>query len=193
MIDEQHTVPDLAYRAAIEQEWAEDDAYFRTSPDSPLLPEEREGFAGIPHFPIDEAWRMRGLGLEPYTGGAPADFEMEATRGEPRPAVRAGQFRFTVDGGEHRLVVYQFIVDGELDERLFLPFRDATTGVETYPAGRYVEVVQEGAGSWTLDFNRCYHPSCVYNPRYSCPVTPPENRLAIRVEAGARLGELHAH
>lgn len=185
--------PDLAYRAAIEAEWADDDAYFRHGPHSPLLPEDREAFEGIPHFAINEAWRLRGLELEPYTGDAPVDFEMEATKGEPRPSVRAGQFRFTVDGTEHSLVVYRFIVDGELDPHLFLPFRDATTGVETYPAGRYVEVTQDPDGTWTVDFNRAYHPSCAYNPRYSCPITPAENRLPVRVEAGVRLAEGHAH
>jgi uncharacterized protein (DUF1684 family) len=190
--DPQPVTVDLEYRAAIEQEWADDDAYFRTSPGSPLLPEEREGYGGIPHFPIDEGWLLRGLRLEPYSGSAPVNFEMEATRGEPRPAVRAGQLTFTRAGTELRLVVYQFVVEGAPDERLFLPFMDATTGVDTYAAGRYVEVVQDADHSWTLDFNRCYHPSCVYNPRYSCPITPPENRLPIRIEAGVRL-DGHSH
>ncbi len=192
MTDPQPVTGDPAYRAAIEREWADDDAYLRTSPHSPLPPEEREGYGGIPHFPIDESWRLRCLSLEPYAGAAPVSFEMEATRGAPRPAVRAGQFTFARDGAEHRLVVYQFLEDGVLDERLFLPFMDATSGVETYPAGRYVEVTPDAGGLWTIDFNRCYHPSCVYSPRFSCPITPAENRLPIRVEAGVRL-DGHGH
>lgn len=190
---QQPTLPDPAYGAAIEAEWAADDAYFRDSPQSPLLPEDREGFAGIPHFPLDEAWRFRGLALEPYAGFAPTNFLMDATIGDPRLAVRAGEFRFAAGGVEHRLAVYRFIVDGEEDEYLFLPFMDATTGVETYPAGRYVEVVREDDGTFTVDFNRAYHPSCAYNPRYSCPITPAENRLPVRVEAGVRLAEGSGH
>ncbi|MFN8631265.1 MAG: DUF1684 domain-containing protein [Chloroflexota bacterium] len=185
--------PDLAYRAAIEAEWAADDDHFRHDPRSPLRPEDREAFEGMPHFPIDESWRLRGLPLEPYAGDAPREFGMAATLGEPRPSIRAGVFRFARGGAEHRLVAYQFIVDGELDEHLFVPFMDATTGTETYGAGRYLDVVAEGDGAWTLDFNRAYHPSCAYNPRYSCPITPPENRLPIRVEAGVKLAEGHAH
>lgn len=191
MTGQPSTEPDLAYRAAIEAEWADDDAYFRHAPGSPLLPEDRSAFTGIPHFPVDERWRLRGLRLEPYTGTAPADFGMEATVGEPRPSTRAGEFRFMQDGAAHRLIAYRFYMDGELDEQLFVPFMDATTGRETYPAGRYLDAVQDADGTWTLDFNRCYHPSCAYNPRYSCPITPAENRLPIRVEAGARLPEDH--
>jgi uncharacterized protein len=191
MTDQPNARADLAYRAAIEAEWADDDAYFREAPDSPLLPEDRAAFEGIPHFPIDETWRLRGVRLEPYEGSAPVDFGIEATKGEPRPSRRVGQFRFTRDGAEHRLIAYRFYLDGELDERLFVPFMDATTGVETYPAGRYLDVVADGDGTWTLDFNRCCHPSCAYNPRYSCPITPADNRLPIRVEAGVRLDERH--
>lgn len=193
MSDPPAPAPDLEYRAAIEREWSDDDAYFRSAPGSPLRPEDREGFPGIPHFPIDEAWRLRGLRLEPYTGSAPIAFGIEATLGEPRPAIRVGQFRFTRDGVEHRLVAYKFVLDGEVDERLFVPFMDATTGVETYGAGRYLDAVEAPDGTWTLDFNRSSHPSCAYNPRFSCPITPAENRLPTRVEAGVRLDGAHAH
>jgi uncharacterized protein len=184
---------DLAYRAAIEAEWAADDEHFRHDPRSPLRPEDREGFEGVPHFPIDEAWRLQGLSLQPYTGSGTVHFGMEATLGEPRPTNRVGEFRFTRDGVEHRLTAYQFAEEGVPADDLFVPFMDATTGVETYPAGRYLDVVADGEGTWTLDFNRAYHPSCAYNPRYSCPITPAENRLSIRVEAGVRLAEGAEH
>ena len=68
-----------------------------------------------------------------------------------------------------------------------MPFLDATSGTETYGAGRYLDLEPDDDGTWTLDFNLAYQPSCVYDPRYSCPLTPPENRLGVRVEAGERL------
>ncbi|MBI3751459.1 MAG: DUF1684 domain-containing protein [Chloroflexi bacterium] len=64
---------------------------------------------------------------------------------------------------------------------------DATTGTESYGAGRYLDLEPEADGSYALDFNLAYHPLCVYDPKYSCPLTPAENRLPIRIEAGERL------
>jgi uncharacterized protein (DUF1684 family) len=69
-----------------------------------------------------------------------------------------------------------------------VPFLDATSGAETYGAGRYLDLdPDEADGSYVLDFNLAYHPSCVYDPKYSCPLTPAENRLGARIEAGERL------
>ncbi len=187
MVDRTHVSPDPAYRDAIVRKRAEDDVYLRTAPDSPIPSEARGDFAGLPYFPIDQGWRFAGLGLEPYEGDAPIRFGMEATKGPPRPALRAGVFRFAAGGSEHCLVAYRFLDDGVPDDHIFVPFMDATTGAETYGAGRYVEAAPADDGTWTLDFNLAYHPSCVYNPRYSCPITPAENRLGIRVEAGERL------
>jgi uncharacterized protein (DUF1684 family) len=81
---------------------------------------------------------------------------------------------------------------------LFLPFRDATSGVETYGGGRYLfDTVKNtdggcleitpGSPHVVIDFNYAYHPSCCYDPRWACPLAPPENRLALAVRAGERL------
>ena len=72
---------------------------------------------------------------------------------------------------------------------MFVPFLDATSGHETYGAGRYLDIEPEDDGTYSLDFNLAYHPSCVYDFRFSCPLTPAENRLRIRIEAGERLPE----
>ena len=192
MPDNAHVTSGPAYREAIERKRAENDEYLRTAPDSPFLPEARGAFAGLPYFPVDEGWRIAGLVLEPYEGDAPVRFEMAATRGEDRPAVRAGTFRFSAGGADHRLVAYRFLGDDDEPEGpLFVPFMDATTGTDTYGAGRYLDAAATDDETWTLDFNLAYHPYCAYNPRYSCPITPAENRLAIRVEAGERLAGGH--
>jgi uncharacterized protein (DUF1684 family) len=79
---------------------------------------------------------------------------------------------------------------------LFLPFRDATSGTETYAAGRYLLDTIKGADQGSdpqsrelvLDFNLAYHPSCTYDPKWNCPLAPPESRLTVAVPAGERLG-----
>ena len=75
---------------------------------------------------------------------------------------------------------------------LFLPFRDLTNGHETYGGGRYLYDTIKGAdlgagnGEIVLDFNFAYNPSCAYSPRWVCPLSPPQNTLAVRLEAGER-------
>ncbi len=78
---------------------------------------------------------------------------------------------------------------------LFLPIRDATAGKQTYGAGRYlldtIKSADHGGdfrtGTILLDFNLAYHPSCAYDPRWSCPLAPPQNRLTVDVPVGERL------
>jgi hypothetical protein len=71
--------------------------------------------------------------------------------------------------------------------RLFVPFSDLTSGTETYPAGRYIDLTRTPTGIYILDFNRAYHPYCYYNVTYECPYPPAENRLPLPVRAGERL------
>jgi len=71
--------------------------------------------------------------------------------------------------------------------RLFVPFGDLTNGNETYPGGRYLDLDRTATGIYDLDFNRAYHPFCVYNSSYDCPYPPRENRLAVPIRAGERL------
>ncbi len=179
----------MSYEDAIAQYRADKDAYFGSGKGSPIPEQERAAFTGLPYFPIDEAYIVEDLVLEPYTGTEPVRFEIPTTDGRLRPAERAGVFRFTLGGGERALTAYRLAgSDGALHESLFVPFLDATSGTESYGAGRYLDLESEEDGTWTLDFNLAYHPSCVYDPRFSCPLTPTENRLSIRVEAGERLG-----
>ena len=175
----------MGYAEAIDRYRADKDDYFKGARNSPIPPGEREAFDGLPYYPIDEGLRFDGLRVEPYTGGEPSDFQIPTSDGKLRPAHRAGVLAFELGGERRVLTAYTF--DGEDGESLFVPFLDATSGRETYGAGRYLDLDPEPDGSYTLDFNLAYHPSCVYDPRFSCPLTPPENRLPIRIEAGERL------
>jgi uncharacterized protein (DUF1684 family) len=175
----------VSYPEALAAWRADKDDAFRTALDSPIPEENRLGFLGLPYFPADEGLRFEGLLLEPYGGSEPISFEIATTDGKTRPYSRAGTFRFKVHGVEHRLTAYTF---DRLDSgSLFVPFMDATTGGDTYGAGRYLDLEQESDGTYVIDFNLAYHPLCVYDPKYSCPLTPAENRLPIRIEAGERL------
>jgi uncharacterized protein (DUF1684 family) len=180
----------LTYADAVRAHRADKDAFFRTSPGSPVPAADRAAFAGIPYFDPDEAWIMDDLELEPYEGDEPVSFQIPTTDGRLRPAERAGRLRFRAPAGEGVLTAYRLArSDGTVDDSLFVPFLDATSGTESYGAGRYLDIEPEDDGTWTLDFNLAYHPSCVYDPKFSCPLTPAENRLPFRVEAGERLAE----
>jgi hypothetical protein len=176
----------LSYEDAVREFRADKDEFFRTSPTSPIPAADREAFVGIPYYPIDDALRFDDLTLAPYTGSEPVRFEIPTSDGRTRPAERAGVFRFPLDGAEQTLTGYVF--EGGDTANVFVPFQDATSGTETYGAGRYLDNEREEDGTYSLDFNLAYHPSCVYDARFSCPLTPPENRLAVPIRAGERLG-----
>jgi uncharacterized protein (DUF1684 family) len=72
------------------------------------------------------------------------------------------------------------------DDELFLPMRDATSGQETYGAGRYLEPELIAQGTVDVDFNYLYNPFCAYNPGYSCPLPPTENWLKVPIRAGEK-------
>jgi uncharacterized protein (DUF1684 family) len=161
---------------------AERDRLFRDHPDSPLAPDARSGFDGILYWPYDPAMRFEAI-VEPLPAASVAATSLS---GEDFRLDRIGRVRLPI--GE--LEVYWIAVYGG---GVFLPFRDATSGSETYGAGRYLLDTVKGADlggageRLVLDFNYAYHPSCAYDPRWSCPLAPPANRLAIPVRAGERL------
>jgi uncharacterized protein (DUF1684 family) len=187
--EHEHEHRPLDYAEAVAAFREDKDDFFATDPRSPVPGEERATFEGLPYFSIDEALRFEGRALEPYTGGEPSDFQIPTSDGKLRPAHRAGILTFDLDGEGRQLTAYTF--DGGDGRSLFVPFLDATSGTETYGAGRYLDLEPEDDGTYALDFNLAYHPSCVYDPRFSCPLTPGENRLPIRIEAGERLGADH--
>jgi uncharacterized protein len=208
--EHEHHYEPVVYADAVEAFRRDKDHYFRHGDGSPLPVDEREAFEGLPYFPVDESLRFDGLELAPYAGTEPQRFQIPTSDGRLRPAHRAGSFQFELGGEPRSLAAYvlddphaEHLADaasegqgsGEGDVELpsvFVPFLDATSGKETYGAGRYMDLEPEEDGTYSLDFNLSYHPSCVYDVRYSCPLTPAENRLPVRIEAGERLPEGYA-
>ena len=180
-----HRPEPATYEEAVLQFREEKDDYFREAHDSPLLPEDKPGFTGIAYFPPDRSYRVEGLRLEPPASGEARTLHIPTSDNQIRQARRVGQLRFELGGQPVSLHGYAF--GDEDDGSLFVPFMDATSGNETYTAGRYLDLDPEDDGTYTLDFNIAYHPTCVFSPYYSCPLTPEENRLPVRVEAGEKL------
>ena len=178
-----HVPPREGYETQLIEFRAQRDDYFATDPASPLLPGEREDFGGLEYFEPDPSLYFVG-DLQFYT--EPEKLQLVTTSGKVREAERVGFVAFRIQDKPHRLQVYH-LVDGS--GGLFLPFQDGTTGEETYPAGRYLNLIPSSeTGPYEMDFNRAYNPSCAYGgaDRFACPVTPPENRLDVPIAAGER-------
>lgn len=164
---------------------AERDRLFREHPQSPLPQEARASFGGLDHFEYDPAFRVEAE-LEPV---ATESYEIATSGEEPMRFDRIGVFPFALKNQTCELEAYWLTAYGG---GLFVPFADATSGTETYGAGRYlldtVKGADLGAGErgLVLDFNFSYNPSCSYDPRWVCPLAPPANRLVVAVEAGEK-------
>ena len=178
-----------AARAASDPEqgwrtWREGrDELFAGHPDSPLDEAARGSFAGLPFAPYDPALRFDAV-LAP---AEPQRLEVPTASDGVVPFDRIG----TVDLGDvGRLDVWWL---GSYGGGVFVPLRDGSAGATTYGGGRYLLDTVKGAdlggqdGRVVVDLNFAYHPSCTYDPRWSCPLAPEGNRLATPVAAGEQL------
>jgi hypothetical protein len=106
---------------------------------------------------------------------------MQTSTGDVQEFVRYGKLRFSVEGAEAELTVFAN------QHGFFIPFVDSLAGVETYPAGRYLDPEPLDDGRFLIDFNLAYNPYCAYNELYSCPLPPAENRLKVPIRAGEKI------
>ena len=162
---------------------AEKDRFMRGSPESPVPAERRAAFPPLPYFPVDPSYRIPAS-LQPAPAGAIV--EMPTSTGQRRQMRHVGTLSFTLRGQPLTLGAFVEAADNDM-RRLFVPFGDLTNGPETYPGGRYLDLERTASGVYDLDFNRAYHPFCLFNSGYDCPVPPRENRLGIPIRAGERL------
>ena len=163
------------------------DRLFIEHPESPIAVDRRRDWRGVAWYAYAPAWRLKGT-LEPVPKRASFEISL-ATDGILR-CTRIGLARFVVGGRQAHLAVYWLEGYGG---GIWVPFADSTNGVETYGGGRYLYDTIKGADlgvgerELVLDFNYAYNPSCAYDERWSCPLSPPENRLPFAVPAGERL------
>lgn len=164
---------------------AQKDALFKSHPQSPIPEQERKSFGGLPYWPFDPNARVQATFIP-----------LEAEAPPPPPSEIAfrpiGHLQFELHGQHHSVAA--FWIEGYAGG-LFVPFKDATSGHETYGGGRYLLDTIKSAdlgsdaktNTLTLDFNYAYHPSCAYDPVWICPLAPPDSRLDIPVHAGEQL------
>lgn len=160
---------------------------FKWHPQSPLPEATRSDFRGLDYFEYDPSFRVVATVETAPAEETPIPSSTVTTHSFLRFAIA----HFTLAGRAASLDL--FWVPG-YGGGLFVPFRDETSGESTYGAGRYVLDTIKGAdlgadedGALVLDFNFAYNPSCSYDPRWDCPLTPSSNRLAIAVTAGEKI------
>jgi uncharacterized protein len=162
------------------------DRLFAEHPQSPLDADRRSAFGGLAYHRYDAAARVTAE----IVPAEPGELELQTSTGAPYRFRRVGIARFALAGVDLGLPLYWLEGYGG---GLFLPFADATSGRTTYGAGRYLIDTVKGAdlgaddGRLVLDFNFAYNPSCAYDPKWTCPLAPPANRLPVEVRAGERV------
>jgi uncharacterized protein (DUF1684 family) len=192
LVDYRRRVGDL-YRLggpdAVQRWRAGRDELFRTHPQSAI--EDKANFKALDYFEFDPTFRVAAR-LEEADGE-----ELVIDTGGEDGAIRyrrAGELKFGLGGQQCSLTMLSLVAYGG---GLFLPFKDATSGSDTYGGGRYLfDTVKNtdglalditiGSTEVVIDFNFAYNPSCAYNPRWACPLAPRENTLPVAVRAGER-------
>jgi uncharacterized protein (DUF1684 family) len=153
------------------------DEFFARGGDSPLTHEQRAKFTGLPYFDPDPALHFEATLERPVT----TEYEdIQTSDGQIQHLARAGTLTFRIGDREIGLTSY------DQGDELFIPFRDATSGGETYGSGRYIEAHRLHGDTYDLDFNTAYNPYCAYNEDWSCPLPPRENWLDVPIRAGEK-------
>jgi len=161
---------------------AKRDQFFKEDPHSPLKEADRKKFKGLLYYPINLRYAMTGS-IERYpTEPKPIYANLPTNKERERKYVKYGRFKFRWEGKEYVLQIYRPLGGGEL----FLPFKDKTSGTETYSDGRYLYIEPMPGGKVLIDFNRAYNPFCAYNEKYTCPFAPKENWLGTAIQAGEK-------
>ncbi|MBI4853098.1 MAG: DUF1684 domain-containing protein [Acidobacteria bacterium] len=175
--------PNADIPTQIEYSRKQKDRILKLSPDSPIPKVEKGNFEGLKYFPVDLKYRIEAK-LEKYSTNE--KIKMLTSTGTQDEYIRYAAVKFIIDNTEHSLDAFKSVSTDVDPNRLFIPFRDMTSGKESYGAGRYLELEEDGKGSYTIDFNLAYSPYCAYNTDYSCPLPPTQNTLKIAINAGEK-------
>lgn len=154
---------------------------------SPLPKEKREAFTQINFFTINPQYNVNAMFTRTPDEKV---FNMPTSGNEKKVYVKYAEVTFSLLGQGYKLNVYQSIElmqNRKYRKYLFIPFRDATSGKETYGGGRYIDLTIPSTDSVIIDFNKAYQPYCAYTEGYNCPIPPKENYLPVKIEAGVRL------
>lgn len=165
---------------------------FLTDPRSPL---KKKDLKYLQFYDPDPNFNVLAI-FTPDTSSMP--FEMPTYSGKTKTFISYGKLDFNIDNIAYKLTVYRNLKlaeQAEYKDYLFIPFKDLTSGKETYGGGRYIDIkVQDidKSNVVKLDFNKCYNPYCAFSDGYNCPVPPSENHLPVEIKAGEkRFGKSH--
>lgn len=161
---------------------AKDDS-FKNDPESPVPADKKASLLPLSYFPVDENYAVPAT-LEP--AAERTRIQVPTSTGKIRNIERVGTLKFLLQGKPMRLTAFVDVESPQVN-RLFVPFADQTSGSETYPAGRYMELDPTPTGIYVVDFNVAYNPYCYYSPEFDCPFPPKENRLDTAIRAGERV------
>tara|TARA_B110000483_G_C18172064_1_gene533647 strand:- start:827 stop:1438 length:612 start_codon:yes stop_codon:yes gene_type:complete len=161
-------------------------AFFKDASTSPLKSKDLKTFEGIDFFPIDSSFVVKAqLTRTPNS----SYFEMKTTTERMSKERVFGTISFSINKNSFELNIYQGESSLESDadsDYLFLPFLDDSNGETTYGGGRYIDLTIPSGDTLVIDFNKAYNPYCAYNEKYSCPIVPRENYLALKITAGVK-------
>ena len=153
---------------------------------SPLKKEDLKTFKNLNFFNIDSKYIVEAKLVRTKKEKV---FKMKTSTDRLPEYKKYGKLYFKVNGKDLKLNVYQnidLIKKKEYENYLFLPFTDLTCGNDSYTAGRYIDLRIPKSGTIIIDYNKAYNPYCAYNYKYSCPIVPAENNLAIEIKAGVK-------
>nr|WP_299205840.1 DUF1684 domain-containing protein [uncultured Brumimicrobium sp.] len=153
--------------------------------DSIINPEEQSIIASLSYFEIDRSWILTAK-FKKKKGKV---FEMPTTTTRKPEYRRIGYLHFKRNGEKFKLAVYKSVgfTLPKYKDYVFIPFKDGNAPEKTYGGGRYLDLeITDDMKTVKVDFNTAYNPYCVYSHRYSCPITPEENHIEIKVEAGVK-------
>ena len=172
------------WKKRIETERNQKDLFFASNHQSPLPLIDRAVFHTLAYWPPNPEYRFE---LQLYDHADKENVLVGDTSGRERRYLKWGEFQFQVAASICTLQAYKSDAG---DERLFMPFRDETSGRESYAPGRYIDLRSAihltPEGLWIVDFNKAYNPWCAYSDDYVCPIVPAENCLRVPILAGEK-------
>lgn len=180
------------WRDELESKRAEKDDFFADHPQSPIPPEERDSFDGLDYFDPDPTYRVTATATVHEN---PDPVLMDTTAGREVRYRRTATLTFDLSRTDDDLEDGTFELGAYRQERpteqpLFVPFRDKTTGQQSYQSGRYMELATEDeltdGDEIIVDFNLAYSPFCAFSDTFDCPLPPEENWLEVAIPAGER-------
>jgi uncharacterized protein (DUF1684 family) len=175
---------DASYRVEMMTRRAQKDDFMKTADESPFK-DSKESFTGLKYFDPDLKFRV-SADLEPIENKKMV--VLQTSDNKEQRYLEYAYATFTIDDVPCKLLILEVADNGPFRGTLFLAFADQSSAIETYGAGRYLDVKKTpGATSITLDFNEAYNPYCAYSDSFSCPFPPKENVLNVLIAAGEKV------